>query len=408
MVDEVLVDEVVVDQAGGGDGSRPAPFDEAALLAEACRRTGLDDFGDDRFRAPLRVLLDSLAHAPINAVGTAVLRASIRRSLTQRLAAEACFAAHPEIADERVDDPVVVVGMMRSGTTLVQRLLARDPRFHCALGWEIAEPVPRPGAGSGADDPRIADGITRDAQMRAFAPQLQAIHPTDALEPDEEIVLIADAFLSHIPEASCDVPRYRAFIDEQDWTPAYQHLRRMLQLLQWQKRARGEVGERWLLKTPVHLGYLDTLVSVFPEAQIVHTHRTPLETVPSGASLNATLWRMYADEVDPARVGRQWLERSAWAARRALDARARDAREQSRFVDVDYRSLVADPIAEAERILDALGMGAAAAPRSAMQAWLERDAAEPRPRHRYAPEDFGLGADEIRNAFRDYIERFIE
>lgn len=402
---------MAVDEVGGGVAARPAPFDEAALLAEACRRTGLRDFGDPRFREPLRVLLESLACAPINAVGTAVLRTSIRRSLTQRLAAEACFAAHPEIANERVDDPVVIVGMMRSGTTLVQRLLARDRRFHCALGWEIAEPVPRPGTASGADDPRIADGIARDAQMRAFAPQLQAIHPTDALEPDEEIVLIADAFLSHIPEASCDVPAYRAFIDEQDWTPAYEHLRRMLQLLQWQKRARGEAGERWLLKTPVHLGYLDALLSVFPEAQIVHTHRTPVETVPSGASLNATLWRMYADDVDVTEVGRQWLERSAWATRRALDTRARlarDGREAGRFVDVDYRTLLADPIAEAERILDALGMGLGDASKRAMQAWLAADAAEKRPRHRYAPEDFGLGADEIRAAFSDYIERFIE
>ena len=110
-------------------GEHPQPFEEVALLADACRRTGLSEFGDDAFRTPLRVLLASLADAPLNVVGTTVLRMSIRRSLAQRLLAGDWFARHPEIADERIEGPLVVVGMMRSGTTLIQRLLSRDPRF---------------------------------------------------------------------------------------------------------------------------------------------------------------------------------------------------------------------------------------------------------------------------------------
>jgi hypothetical protein len=123
---------------------RPEPFDEDSLLESARRKTGLTDFGDPSFRVPLRVLLASLAEAPLNAIGTMVLRASIRRSLVQRLRAQDWFARYPEIAEERIERPLVVVGMMRSGTTLIQRLLARDPRFYCALGWEIGEPAPRP------------------------------------------------------------------------------------------------------------------------------------------------------------------------------------------------------------------------------------------------------------------------
>ncbi len=107
---------------------QPKPFDESALLADACRKTGLTEFGAEGFRTPLRVLLASLADAPLNAVGTTVLRSSIRRSLEQRLLAQDWFARHPKIADERIAGPLVVVGMMRSGTTLIQRLLARDPR----------------------------------------------------------------------------------------------------------------------------------------------------------------------------------------------------------------------------------------------------------------------------------------
>jgi hypothetical protein len=388
--------------------AHPRPFDEATLIADARNKTGLADFGDEGFRTPLRVLLASLADAPLNAVGTTVLRKSIRRSLVQRLLAENWFARHPEIADERIEGPLVVVGMMRSGTTLIQRLLARDPRHYCVFGWEIAEPAPRPDTDWSAPDPRIAAGEARSRQMREFAPDLFAIHPTDALEADEEIVFLADAFLSHIPEASCNVPVYRSWLDAQDFTPAYEYLRRMLQFLQWQKRQRGERREGWVLKTPAHLGYLDTLFAVFPGAHAIHMHRSPLETIPSGASLNFTLWRMYADDVDPVEVGRQWLERMAWATRRGLAVRDRLTDTQRKFTDVRYREALSDPIAQVERIYDATGLELIPEARSAMEAWLSENSRGKHPAHRYNAERFGLTDAAIRGEFADYAQRFIE
>ena len=387
-------------------GRRAAPFDESELIAEARARTGLADFGDEGFREPLRVLLASLAEARLNRVGETVLRTSIRRSLVQRLRAHDWRVRCPEIARERIAAPLVIVGMMRSGTTLLQRLIARDPRFHCAYGWEIAEPAPRPDVDWTGPDPRIADGVERDRQMRAFSPALQAIHPTDALEAEEEIALLADAFLSHVPEASCDVPRYRSWLDAQDFTPAYRYLDEMLQLLQWQKRRRGEARERWVLKTPAHLGYLDTLLRVFPGAHVVWMHRTPLETVPSGASLNHTLWNLYADEVDPVKVGGQWLERMSFTTRRAIafcDAQCGPG--AARVTHVDYRDALARPLEQVERILRAVGLDPLPEARRAMETWLARERSEPRPAHRYTAASFGLTEEAIRDAFAEYLRR---
>lgn len=386
---------------------RPGPFDESGLLAEARQKSGLEDFGDEAFRQPLGVLLASLAQAPLHAAGTRLLRRSILRSLVRRLRAQDCFARHPEIAEERIEQPLVVVGMMRSGTTLVQRLLARDPRFYVALGWEVDEPAPRPGSDWLSADPRIPDAVAASERMRALAPELHAIHPSDALEPEEEILFLADAFLSHVPEASCHVPHYRRWLDRQDFAPAYRHLRRMLQLLQWQKRRRGEPRERWLLKTPAHLGYLDTLLSEFPDARVIHVHRDPIEVIPSGASLNWTLWRMHADDVDPAEVGRQWLERMAWATRRALAVRDRLPDEDRRFVDSRYRRVTEDPIGAVEAVYDALGLTLSREARSAMQAWLRADRSRPRPAHRYSADRFGLSDEQIGAAFAPYIVRFL-
>ncbi len=396
-------------------------FDQDRLLASARRSAGsahvdaaggldgaddLDDFGTEPFLEPLAVLLDSLRAAPLNDLGTMILRGTLLRSLIQRLRTEQWVTAHPEILDEPIVAPIVVVGMMRSGTTLLQRVLARDPRLACAYGWEVGEPAPRAGWDPAATDPRLADAEAREEQTRTFAAELFAIHPTYVHEAEEEIVFLADAFLSHIPEASTDVPGYRSWIDGQDFAPAYRWLRRMLQLLQWQKGRRGEPPRPFVLKTPAHLGYFDTLLAEFPDAHLVHAHRDPVDVIPSGASLNTTLWRTHGDHVDPHLVGAQWIERMGWSCDRALAARATIAPEQ--VTDVVFTEAVADPIGTAGRVLAAVDLDLTDQSVTAMQAWLAADRArDTLPVHRYAAEDFGLTTAQIRDRFADYIGRFL-
>jgi len=347
-----------------------------------------------------------LRSAPLSDLGAAVWRGTLLRSLSQRLRAEQWWGTHPEILAEPVVAPIVVVGMMRSGTTLLQRILASDPRLACAYGWEVGEPAPRPGWDPAAEDPRIAAAEAREEQTRAFAPELFAIHPTYVHEAEEEIVFLSDAFLSHIPEASCDVPRYRSWVDTQDFAPAYRWLRRMLQLLQWQKRQRGEPPRPFVLKTPDHLGYLETLLAEFPDACIVHSHRDPVDVIPSGASLNATLWRTHCGTADPHEVGRQWLERMGWACDRAVAAR--DRIPAGTVSDVAFAEAMADPIGTASAVLSAVGLEPTDRSVAAMEAWTAQDAErEALPVHRYAPEDFGLTASQIRERFADYTGRFL-
>jgi hypothetical protein len=381
-------------------------FDEQQLLRSARHVDLLDDFGTEPFIEPLRVLLDSLRSAPLNDLGVLIMRGSLVRSLSQRLRAQHWWRTHPEILAEPIDAPVVVVGMMRSGTTLLQRVLSADPRLTCAFGWEVGEPAPRLGWNPAEDDQRIPAAEAREEQTRTFATELFAIHPTYVHEAEEEIVFLADAFLSHIPEASCNVPRYRAWLDTQDFAPAYRWLRRMLQLLQWQKRQRGEPQRPFVLKTPAHLGYLDTLLAEFPDAQIVHTHRDPVDVIPSGASLNTTLWRTHCDDVDPREVGRQWIERMGWSCDRALEARAHIPAGQ--ITDVSFTDAVADPVGTAGRVLDAIGLELTDDAVVAMEAWIERDRRrDTLPAHRYDAADFGLSEQQIRERFAAYADRFL-
>jgi hypothetical protein len=383
-------------------------FDPAGVLADAQRKEALSDWGPGEFEAPLRVLLADYARADLNAIGTHILRSGIVHSLRMRLRTQEWIRRYPEILDEPVAAPIVVVGMMRSGTTLLQRLLAADPRFLCAYGWEVVEVAPRLDCRFDGVDPRIAISEAREAKSRELAPELFAIHPMYAREAEEEIVFLADAFLSHVPESGAHLPHYRSWLDEEDFSPAYAHLYRMLQFLQWQKRRSGQTGQRWVLKSPAHLGYLDLLRAQFSDSgdlHVVHMHRDPRTTIASGASLNATLHAMHADEVDQQRVGAQWLARMGWTNDRAMATRDSWSDNAARVTDIGFDDAVADPIGQVARVYDAVGLPLTAEAEQAMRRWLAhrlREVARPP----YGLETYGLLGEQVDERFTLYNKRF--
>ena len=381
-------------------------FDAPTLLERARSKEGLDDLGPGSFDEPLGVLLEAYAAAELSETGAHLLRSGVVHSLRMRLRAQEWVRRHPEILDEVVVAPIVVVGMMRSGTTLVQRLLAADDRFHSAAGWEIVEVAPRLAHRWDEPDPRIEAALAREALSREWMPDLFAIHPMYALEAEEEIVFLADAFLSHVPESGAHVPAYRSWIDTQDFTPAYDHLHRMLQLLQWQKRRRGESALRWVLKTPAHLGYLDALQARFPDLHVVHLHRDPRETIGSGASLNATLHAMHADVVDLPRLGAEWIERMGWTNDRALATRAAwRAQGMDVVTDLAFADVVADPIGQVARVYDAVGLELTATAEASMRDWSARRPRETS-RPAYTLETYGLSEAQVDERFAAYSATF--
>ncbi len=383
-------------------------FEFAAVLADAQRKESLTDWGPGDFEQPLKVLLADYATADLNDIGVLILRAGIVHSLRMRLRAQEWIRRNPEILDERVVAPVFVVGMMRSGTTLLQRLLAADPRFHCAYGWEVVEAAPRLDSPFTGVDPRIAVSEGREAKSRELAPDLFAIHPMYAREAEEEIVFLADAFLSHVPESGAHLPHYRSWLDTQDFSPAYTYLHRMLQFLQWQKRQRGIEAARWVLKSPAHLGYLGELRAQFDDVHVVHMHRDPRDTIASGASLNATLHAMHAGTVDVDRVGAQWLQRMGWTNDRAMatrDAWSAETEAAARVTDIGFDDAVADPIGQVARVYDAIGLPLTVEAESAMRRWLtERPRETSRPP--YGLEDYGLQAEQVDERFTLYNKHF--
>ena len=390
-----------------GSAENQAAFDEAKLLADAEANTGLSDFGPDAFRPAFAALTQSLREeAPLNELGRTIMRARVLESLETRLRTAEWIRLHPEILDEEIGSPIAVIGQMRTGTTMLQRIIASDPRNHACMWWETRFPAPHAGTDFSQPDPRIP---IAEAEVQAILdadPRQASIHPWDAQAPDEEIMLLEHAFMSHVPEAFCNIPSYRAWLNEQDWTPAYEYLKTLLQSLQWQKRQRGNVRERWVLKTPNHLGYIDTLFEVFPGATAVLTHRDPMDTVPSAASMNNAMWSLYSDDVEGDVAGRQWQERLAWGTKRAMASRERY--DASRFVDIDFRDAMKDPISEIERAYGVFGIEFTDAARAGMEQWRADKPRDKRPKHEYTLAEYGLTEEGIREAFAEYRARFIE
>jgi hypothetical protein len=379
-----------------------------ALLAEASARAGgLDDFGPGDFRQGLLILAEALQNeACLSSSGRELLREKLLGQLVNRLVMEDHLRRHPDILEQPIDDPLVIVGLPRTGTTLLQRTLAVDPQFSKAQWWETRYPAPLPGETLEQPLKRIARARAEVAGMIEFLPQLLAIHPLDAEQPDEEFMLMEHSFLCAM-DSYVNVPSYTAWLDAQDQTQVYQYLKRTLQFLQWQQTRRGiEPGRRWLLKSPQHLHTLELLFEVFPKAQVILTHREPAKTIPSLASFIHTLWLLYSDKADAEAVGEQWNRRMARALRHAMAVR--EHMPTGRFLDVHFEDTVAEPLAVVERIYQFAGLELTPQTQSAMGQWLQANGREKRAVHHYSPDQFGLSEAILQRDYAEYRARHIQ
>ena len=380
-------------------------LDSQALVKEAQSRAELSDFGDTAFMEPFEVLVKSLnTESNLSAAGYEMQRERLTSILVNRLQTEYWYQKHPEISQEKLDNPVVIVGLPRTGTTMLHRIMASDSRFYAPLWYEVRGPAPRPGWDFVSTDERIVAAEAEVKYMLDNSPDLAAIHPMDAQGADEEIMLLEHAFYSAVPEAYSNVPSYTAWIKSHDNTPGYQYLKKLLQLLQWQKKRCGINAQRWLLKTPHHLQQMAVLFKVFPEAQIIQTHRDPVQTIPSYASFIYALWILCSEEVDTKRIGELWGELLADGMRHTEAVRAQ---YPERFLDLWYRDTLKEPISVIEGAYEFIGIPLTDEARQAMNEWRKENPREARPPHIYKGSTFGYTDEGIKQAFYDYRQNHI-
>jgi hypothetical protein len=375
-----------------GLGSKP--LSAAHLIDKAKRRAGLSDFGEHDFFEPLSRLLESChLEARLNLIGKFAVRNDVVRILCNRLHLEDDRRRHPEIAQQEICAPVFIVGLPRSGTTVLHTLLGADPVHRVPRTWEVMSPSP-PNVQDRQQRIRYAD---RDlAMLRWLAPTFEQVHATGANLPQECVSLMSPTFMSDQFDTMFNIPSYRAWFFRQDPRPAYEFHQRFLQHLQFRRSA-----DRWILKAPAHMFAANALLSMYPDAKFVHLHRDPIEAVASVSSLVTILRRVFSDSVDPVQVGHDAMV--YWSEALKTFMRVRDTLPSDRVCDVHYEEVRRDPIAATKRVYEYFNWRFKNEVENKMRAMLSEQTSRTNGVHRYNAAYFQLQG---MNGFGEYCERF--
>jgi Sulfotransferase family len=369
----------------------------ADLHAAATALTGLADFGDYDYRDGLAVLLESYARdAGLTAKGIRVSRALLRGALTARLSSEAAWARYPEYDSVTIGRPIFVIGLPRTGTTALHRLLTADPAHQGLQAWLAEVPQPRPPRETWASDPvfqAIQAGFDRHHVLH---PEFMAVHYMAADQVEECWQLLRQSMRSISFECLAHLPGYSAWLRGQDWTGAYRRHRRNLQLIGLPDRDR-----HWVLKNPSHLFALDALLRVYPDALVIQTHRDPRTAIASVCSLAAQATAGWSATFRGKVIGRDQLE--TWAAGLDLFTAARARHDPALFYDVVYDDFVVDPLGAVEAVYAHFGLTLSGAAADAMRALCEQSAGAAGPGHHYALSDFGLTGAQVDERFAGYF-----
>lgn len=388
---------------------RPLPTMTAEhVMTRAVEKTGLDDFGADDFIPRLQLWLDStMADSGLNRLGVFSVFNDCVRYAENRLKLEALLQRHPEILEEEIEQPLIIAGLPRSGTTHLVNLIAADRRMSAIPYWEMKEPVAENAhrgcfPDSWKDDPRYSRCEESWQQQDMMVPLLKSMHPMDPDHIHEELELENLDFSSYNLEWLARVPAWRDYYLKHDQTPHYQYIYKTLQAIQWQ---RGE-KKRWVLKSPQHMEQLNPLSRVFDDATMVITHRNPADVIVSITTMLAYGDRIRRHEIDLRGLADYWIERVEILLKACV--RDHEALPKERVVDVRFGEFMADNLAQVDRVYEAAGLALNETARTDLNQFIED---HPRGKHGQIQYDlagdFGVDINSLNRRFEFYTDKFL-
>ncbi len=371
-----------------------------SIIAAARRETGLSDWGDESFRVPLKVLLESCKKDErLSWMGWMMIRRAMINNCSNRLHIQDSLKRHPELPKEQIRNPVFIISLPRTGTTLLQRLLSLDVSNRSPLLWEVLQPAPSPTPETSETDSRIASAEKMTRTQYKLWPDHASIHLMQAKAPEECTSLLVNTFTFPSFAQLSKLKSYMEWLKKQDITPAYHYYRLQLQILQLHFPKK-----RWVLKTPLHMHYLNELLAVFPDACIVQTHRDPMKVIPSFCNLIYSFRKTFSDNLDINLLGAEcvnWIDEMIESS-----INARKTVNPERFVDIQYKDLLQNPVSTVRQIYNHFGFEVKADFEIRMQKWLADNPKNKHGVHHYSLEKFGLKTDAVKKRFSKYCDYF--
>lgn len=379
-------------------------MDASELLRTASARTGLHDFGPDDFRAGFNILVDAInREAGIREGCRSTLQEKFLNLLTQRLWFANDMRAHPEIAQERIRSPLIILSLPRTGSTKLHRVLGATGDFQTLNFWQTMKFARVPGVANGGVKQRIQETKAYEAWLYEQSPDMLTGHPLHAEEPEEECFLMEATYRHPTIFGHYDTPSFAAWIAEADLQPAYDYLVSVIQYLQWQN---GSPSKPWLFKDPNHMGQEDFLVSAYDSPRFIVTHRDPVKCVPSVTSTVMATRRIFSDQDNSHMFADKMLGHLSLSVDRHLAWRARNPHIP--VLDLAFQDVVTDGQAVAQKVYDFAGLDLTPQALAAIRGW---EAANPKGKHgeaTYSAEDVGSTDEEIRRTFTRYYDAFGE
>lgn len=372
---------------------------EQSLHQQATMATGLEDFGSDNYLEGLRVLLKAYdEEAQFNDIGRFAAQAMVVNCLKGRLFTEEGIKQNPHCLEHKLEKPIFVIGLPRTGTTILHRLLAQDADNQGLEYWLGTYPMPRPPRQQWQDNLCYQEVDSSLQMMRQLNPDIQAIHEMTAEGVDECRLLLMHSFANVTFQSNATIPSYEQWLYQADFSDIYCQYERALKLIGSQSP-----DKHWVLKDPSHLWSIDALLKKFPDACIVQTHRDPAKLIASVSSLVYTARKMGEPEISPAAVGQQQLEQWQIVLEKAMTVRERFPEN---FFDVYFDDFMDDPVKVIDKIYQHVGRTLPQKTAEHLRSWMANNSQGKHGGHNYSPEDFGLTSSQILDHYSSYQNQF--
>lgn len=373
-----------------------------ALVDQAMKETGIDAFDADTWREGLEVFARDFNRgiAKGNCTEGGIARATndTLHYLRNRLKVAQYLRQNAELLDRPVERPVFVMGVPRTGTTLMSNLLAADPARRSPLTWEIDDPVPPATSQTLKTDPRARARLEQEKAALAANPAMGKYYRGSAIYPNECVFFMAHDFKTLMIESKGVLPEYKEFVFSCDMTSAYEYHKKFLQVLQ--HHAPGV----WNVKKPAHALWLETLFKVYPDARVIWTHRDPLTAAGSLMSVISLSHMGHMGRIDAEWLAQDYPWQCAEHANRIIDFR--DKFGEDRIIDVHYADLLNDPVGETKKLYAKLGDEWTPQAEAGIQGWVDENPQDKFGRHEYKLAQYGLTKEQLEPMFERYLSRY--